>query len=201
MNASANAQRSLLRPLLGRPGVLGDNRPLAGGARRSGPAGRAYFGSLPGRGALTWKPETGSPRADGLVPFYFRSVNVYFRLTDYVVRITSDYAAGSCAFNATLRHEVVELMLNPTRMMYGFRDQVVAALNAVRLPTQNTPQWLRPNEVDAVESRYIQQVGDVIRTYRSRVSAAFQRAQAASDSPASYQNVYRQCPVDEWNRP
>jgi hypothetical protein len=154
-----------------------------------------------GRGGLTWQPETGRPRTDGQVPFYFRSVNVYFRLTDYVVRITSDYAAGSCTYNATLRHEVNEHIVNPTRIMYGFRDQVVAALNAVLLPTQNAPRWLRPNQVDTVEAEYIRQVGRIVQNYRTRVSNALRQAQAASDSPANYQTVYRQCPIEEWNRP
>jgi hypothetical protein len=154
-----------------------------------------------GKGGLTWQPETGARRGDGLVPFYFRSVNVYFRLTDYVVRITSDYAAGSCSFNATMRHEVDEHIVNPTRIMYGFRDQVVAALNAVRLPTENAPQWLRADQADAVEAGYIRQVGAVIQNYRNQVSAALRRAKDASDSAASYQQVYRQCPAEEWNRP
>ena len=117
------------------------------------------------------------------MPFYFRSVNVYFRLTDYVVRITSDYAAGSCSFNATMRHEVDEHIVNPTRIMYGFRDQVVAALNAVRLPTEHAPQWLRADQADAVEAGYIRQVGAVIQNYRNQVSAALRRAKDASDSP------------------
>ena len=131
------------------------------------------------------------------MPFYFRSVNVYFRLADYVVRTMADYAAGSGSFNATMRHEVDEHIVNPTRLMCGFRDQVVVALNAVRLPTQNAPQWLHPNQVDAVESGYIRQVGGVIQNYRKQVSAALRRAQAASASPASYQRVYRECPAEE----
>jgi hypothetical protein len=168
-----------------------------GGAHRTGHTSIDF----PGRGGLTWQPETGAPRADGLVPFYFHSVNVYFRLADYVVRILSDYAAGSCSFNATMRHEAGEHIVNPTRLMCGFRDQVAVALNAVRLPTQNAPLWLHPNQVDAVESGYIRQVGGVIQNYRKRVSAALRRAQAASDSPASYQRAYRQSPAEEWNRP
>jgi hypothetical protein len=172
-------------------------------AAPGGGAHRAGFTSIHfrGRGALTWQPETGAVRADGQVPFFFRSVNVYFRLTDYVVSISSDYPAGSCAFNATMRHELDEHIVNPTRVMYGFRDQVVAALNAVTLPTRHAPRWLHPNQVDAVEAEYIRRVGAVVQDYRNRVSAALRRAQAASDSPASYQAVYRQCPVAEWTRP
>jgi hypothetical protein len=168
-----------------------------GGAHRAGHTSISFRG----KGGLTWQPETGTPRTDGLVPFYFRSVNVYFRLTDYVVGITSDYPVGSCAYNATMRHEVDEHIVNPTRVMYGFRDPFVTALNAVRLPTQIAPQWVHPNLVNAVESGYIRQVGQVIQTYRSRVSTALRLAQAASDSPASYRRVYLQCPIEEWNRP
>ena len=168
-----------------------------------GVAQRAGYTSISfrGQGALTWAPETGAPRTDGMVPFYFLSVNVYFRLTDYVIQITSDYALASCTYNATMRHEVDEHIVNPTRIMFGFRDQVVAALNQVRLPTRNAPDWVRPDQVDATEAGYISQVGAVIRTYRQRVSAAMLQAQAASDAPDRYQTVYRQCPADEWNRP
>lgn len=168
-----------------------------GSAHRAGHTSVAFRG----RGGLTWQPENGAPRSDGLVPFYFRSVNVYFRLTDYVIAITSDYAAGSCTYDATMRHEVGEHIVNPIRIMNGFRDPVVTALNAVRLPTAMTPQWLNPNLVAAVENGYIRQVGQVIQTYRNQVSAALRQAQASSDSPASYRRVFQQCPIEEWNRP
>jgi hypothetical protein len=135
-----------------------------------------------------------------MVPFFFRSVNVYFRLTDYVVRVTSAYALGSCTYNATLQHEMNEHIVNPTRIMYEFRDPLIVALNAVRLPKQTAPRWIRPDQVEATEAEYIRQVGRVVQDFRGRVSAALRRAQAASDSPASYQAVYRQCPVEEWNQ-
>jgi len=167
-----------------------------GGTHRAGHTSIAFRG----KGGLTWQPETGTPRPDGTVPFYFRSVNVYFRLTDYVVRITSDYPAGSCAFDATMHHEVDEHIVNPVRIMFGFRDQVVTALNRVRLPTANAPQWVRRDQVDAVEAGYVRQVGAVIQDYRTRVSAALRRARDVSDSPAHYRAVYRQCPAEEWNR-
>ena len=125
-------------------------------------------------------------------------MNVYFRLTDYVVRITSDYAAGSCSFNATMRHEVDEHIVNPTRIMYGFRDQVVAALNAVRLPTQNAPQWLRADQADAVEAGYIRQVGAVIQNYRNQVSAGAPASQGRVRFPGELSaRPIRQCPAEE----
>jgi hypothetical protein len=168
-----------------------------GDARRAGHTSISFRG----KGGLTWQPETGAPRADGLVPFYFSSVNVYFRLTDYIVAITSDYPAGSCTYNATMRHEVDEHIVNPTRIMYGFRDPLVTALNAVPVPTRIAPQWVHPNQVSAVEKGHIGKVGRVIQLYRDRVSAALRTAKAASDSPASDQLVHKQCPIEEWNRP
>jgi hypothetical protein len=173
---------------------------------QSAPGGLAHRAghtsiNFQGKGALTWQPETGATRADGSIPFWFRSVNVYFRLTDYVVQISSDYPQRSCAYSATLRHEVDEHIINPTRVMYGFRDQVVTALNAVMLPTIGAPRPIRADQVTTVEAEYIRRVGRVVQDFRTRVSAELRRAQAASDSPESYRLVYRQCPVEEWNRP
>jgi hypothetical protein len=167
-----------------------------GGSHRAGHTSVSFRG----RGGLTWHPETGRPRADGMVPFFFRSVNIYFRLTDYVVQISSTYPTGSCTFDATMRHETDEHILNPTRILYGFRDPLIGALNAVQLPTQAAPRWLQPGQVDAAEAEYIRQVGRVVQDYRTRVSTALRQAQARSDSPENYQIVYRQCPVEEWNR-
>ncbi|MCH2201846.1 MAG: hypothetical protein MK102_07740 [Fuerstiella sp.] len=153
-----------------------------------------------GRGALSWRPETGAPRPDGMVPFFFQSVNIYFRLTDYVVQITSSYPVGSCTYNATLTHEIDEHILNPTRIMYGFRGPLILALNAVRLPTQTAPRWLRPDQVSPTETEYIRRTGRIVQDFRRRVSTAMRRARDASDSAESYQLVYRQCPQEEWNR-
>jgi hypothetical protein len=157
--------------------------------------------SLRGRGGLTWQPETGAPGTDGRVPFWFASVNVFFRLTDYVILISSDYAAGSCAYNATLRHEVDEHIVNPARILFRYRDRVVTTLNAVRLPTANAPRWLRPDQVDVIEEDYLRQVRRVIEAWRPRILAEMQQAQARSDSPDSYLTVYRQCTPQQWGTP
>jgi hypothetical protein len=173
---------------------------------RSAPGGLSHGAghtsiNFRGRGGLTWQSEQGTPRADGLSPFSFRSVNVYFRLTDFVVQISSDYAERSCAYTATMRHEVNEHIINPTRVMFGFRDAVVNALNVIALPTVTAPRWIRLDQAELIEGQYIQRVGRVVQDFRTRVSAALRQAQAASDSPANYGAVYRQCPIEEWNRP
>jgi len=172
---------------------------------QAAPGGRSHRAghtsiNFRGRGGLTWQPETGRPRPDGMVPFFFRSVNVYFRLTDYIIQITSAYGVGSCTYEATLRHEIEEHIVNPTRILYSFRDPLIRVLNAVRLPTEAAPRWLRPDQVEAAEAEYIRQVSRVVQEFRRRVSTALRQAQAASDAPARYQLIYRQCPVEEWNR-
>jgi hypothetical protein len=154
-----------------------------------------------GKGAVTVEPETGAARPDGLAPFYFKSVNVYFRITDLLVQISSDYPERSCAYKATLRHEIDEHIVNPTRIMFTFRDKVINALNAVPLPTAKAPRWIRPEQAPVVQKEYMDRVGAVVRDYRKRVSTAMREAQAASDAPARYRLVYGQCPVDEWRRP
>jgi hypothetical protein len=153
-----------------------------------------------GKGALTVQPEIGATRPDGRAPFYFRSINVYFRLTDYLIQITSDYPEGSCRYDATMRHEVSEHILKPIGIMNSFRDQVVTALNAIRAPSQNNPDWIRPADMDATRSGYVDQVKNVVRLYRFRISAALQQAKTDSDSPESYRAVYQQCTIDEWRR-
>jgi hypothetical protein len=154
---------------------------------------------FPGQGMLTIVgPETGRPRADGKVPFWFESVEVNFRLTDFVVQISSDYAENSCTYNATLGHEVNEHIVKPTTIMNGFRDQVVNALNAVALPTAKAPRWIRADEADKVEEEYTQAVVRVVKDYRARVSSELSKAQAESDSPDNYRLVHNQCPVQDW---
>ena len=94
-----------------------------------------------------------------------------------------------------------EHIVNPTRVMYSFRDQAVSALNAITLPTASAPRWIQPNQVEMVEREYIQRVGRVVQDVRLRISAALRKAQAASDSAANYRLVFRQCPIEEWTRP
>jgi hypothetical protein len=154
-----------------------------------------------GRGAVTWQSQTGRPRADGLVPFWFSAVNVYFRLTDCGISITSNDEAGSCSFRAAMRRKINAHFVNPTRTTRGYRDQILAALEAMPLPTEQAPRWLHPDQAAPTEARYVREVGAVIQAFRSRISVALRQSEKASDSPASYERVYREFPAEEWNRP
>jgi hypothetical protein len=151
------------------------------------------------RGAHTWQTETGAPRADGRVPFFFRDVNVYFKLTDYVISIAADQAMDAGSFRSAMRERVTKYVLTPTRVMRSLRDQLAAALKAVVLPTEEAPRWLQPREVAGVEAEYVARVGAVIQAYRSRVSTAVGRAHAAE--PASgHGAVYRLPPAAQRSR-
>jgi hypothetical protein len=147
------------------------------------------------RGAHTWQTETGAPRADGRVPFFFRDVNVYFKLTDYVISIAADQAVDAGSFRSAMRERVTKYVLTPTRVMRSMRDQLAAALKAVVLPTEAAPRWLRPAEVAAVEAEYVARVGTVIQAYRNRVSTALGRAQTAAEPTAGNGAVYRLAPA------
>ncbi len=168
-------------------------------AAPGGAVDRAGHTTIQSRGSLTWKTETGPPRSDGLVPFSFRSMKVLFRLSDYVVQITSSYRPGSCTYNATMRHEVNEHIVNPTRLLFGFRDQVVQALNKLPLPIATAPRWVRADQAAAVEAEYVKQVGGVVKDFRNKILNAMREASLASDAPKHYGLVYRQCPLEEWN--
>jgi hypothetical protein len=152
------------------------------------------------RGAHTWQTDTGAARADGRVPFFFRDVNVYFKLTDYVISIAADQAMEAGNFRAAMRERVTKYVLTPTRVMRSLRDQLAAALKSVVLPTEEAPRWLHPRDVAAVEAEYVARVGAVIQAYRNKVSTALGRAQSAAEPAANHSAVYRLRPAAERSR-
>src|SRR5580698_6096848 len=163
-------------------------------AEPGGP-GRAGHTSIrfPTPGSLVPRSEVGSARSDGKVPFFFRSVNIHFRLTDYVVGISSDYAVGSCAFNATRQHEFDEHILNPTRILYRLRDPLILGLNSIRLPTQSAPRFIAPSQAKQAEDELLTPVRRLVDSFHQRIRTTMKNAQIASDSPERYQLVHQQC--------
>jgi hypothetical protein len=153
-----------------------------------------------GRGALTFVSDTSDPRPDGTVAFFFRSVNVIFRLTDFAVAVSSDYPVGSCAYDATLRHEINAHVRGPIGIMYGFRDPLIARLNTVHVPTRAAPQRVPQADVARIQSAWQQQVFNIVGAFRRDVSRALAADRTRQDSRASYQRVYDQCPAVEWRR-
>ncbi|MFN7923145.1 MAG: hypothetical protein U0Q16_23790 [Bryobacteraceae bacterium] len=157
--------------------------------------------AFPGAGTMSVATDTGAPRADGMIPFFFRSVNIHFVLTDFEIQITSDYPPGSCAERATMGHEVSEHIVNPTRIMYAFRDPLIAALNAIPLPTERSPRWIPPGQEVQTRESLIAPVRSVVRDFRHQVSAAMHAASQESDSADHYRRVFQQCTARQWRNP
>jgi hypothetical protein len=152
-----------------------------------------------GKGVLSFAPVLGPVARTGMAPFFFQSVNIYFRLTDFAVAISSDYSVRSCAYRATLKHELDAHIRAPIQIMYGYRDRLIDRLNLIPLPTRQAPRWIHPWEIDAVQDAYEKQVYKVVSEVRAEVSAALKQDRIDQDSPANYARVYDQCPVVEWS--
>lgn len=165
-------------------------------------ANRAGFTSIhvsPG-GGPQFAPYTGTPRADGMVPFYYQSINVRFSLSDFIVKISSDYPADSCAYNVTHRHEFDAHLYRPIRIFSGYRDVVIARLNGIVVPTESNPRWVRPAEVAALRDGLEQQVNEAVSIVYQNLRMALRTARDAEDDPAHYRLVYEQCSAAEWSR-
>ena len=166
-------------------------------------ANRAGYTSVrfDGKGMLSFDSGLGSPRRDGRVPFFFNSVNVCFRLTDFDVKVSSDYPVGSCPYKVTLQHELDAHIRAPIMIMNGYRDALISKLNSILLPTVQVPRWISPSDRDSVEQAYQDPVVGAVRQIRDQVSAALRKDRADQDSPDKYKAVYDKCSVVEWTRP
>jgi len=140
------------------------------------------------------------PRADGMVPFFAQSIKVYFRLDDFVVSISKDYPAGSCAYEATRRHEFASHIDRPMRIFHSYRDILVRRLNAIPVPTERTPTWTRIQEIPRLQGSLEQRVIGAVVAVKQELLRALDADRRAQDSPSSYRLVYQQCSEEEWAR-
>jgi hypothetical protein len=135
-----------------------------------------------------------------MVPFYYRSINVRFSLSDFVVAVSSDYPHGSCAYNATKRHEYEAHLYRPIRIFLGYRDTLIAALNGIAMPTESAPRWVQPAGVAALRAGLEQQVNEAVYLVYQNLRMALHTARATEDAPEHYRLVYNQCSPAEWLR-
>lgn len=161
---------------------------------------RAGYTSAEQNARLTFVWDDGPSRPDGRVAFYAQSVNVSFRLEDFVVAVSSDYFAGSCAYRATLRHELAEHVFDPIRTFHSYRNVLINRLNAIPIPTRRTPQWLRPAEIPAWQGAVERRVAQTVGALKRELVQALRSNSLRADAPASYRLVYAQCSDDEWLR-
>jgi hypothetical protein len=161
-------------------------------------ADRAGHTSVTSRARLTIAWDTGPAGADGQVPLFAQSVTVVFRLTDFVIGITSDYAVGSCAYRATLQHELEAHVYEPIRIFHSYRDVLVRRLNGIAVPTRERPLRVAPSEVASRQAEVERPIVDAIARTKRELLRDLQRARDHHDSPASYSLVYNQCTDAEW---
>lgn len=142
--------------------------------------------------------DTLPPNASGDVGLYFRSINVNFALTDFLVAISSDFRVRSCAYQETLRHELDAHIRDPIAIFYSFRNVLIERLNVVPAPTRDRPEWwvspLVEPAVEAMGRRLQQIIGDTKR----ELAAALRTARDEHDSAASYHLVHSRCTDSEW---
>ena len=142
--------------------------------------------------------DEGPVGSDGLVPFYFESVNVYFFLKDFSVEISSDYRVGSCPYQVTREHEFESHVRRPTSLFNGYRDRVAARLNQIPLPTQQSPRRIPRGQAAATDSALMRPVVQAVGQLKEQLRQTLERDRHQQDSPAAYRLLYARCRPDEW---
>jgi len=164
-----------------------------------GAANRAGYTSVTSKARLTLAWDDGPAGADGRLPIFAQSVNVYFRLTDFLVAITSDFVARSCAYQVTLRHKLEAHIYDPIYLFHSSRDVLIRRLNAIVVPTREAP--LRVASIAEATTRQAEverQIVNAIGQTRRELVRDLQQARDRHDSAASYRLVYNQCTDTQW---
>lgn len=146
------------------------------------------------RMTIAW--DTGPPEADGRVPLFAKSVNVYYTL-DLNVAVSSDYSAQSCPYRVTLAHENSHAEAF-VRIFRESRQVLVRQLEGVDIPTRIRPALVTPNEVAMREDEIGERLKQVIIVHARQLVSAMKVDRNAKDAPAAYQAIYTRCPASEW---
>lgn len=164
-----------------------------------GAANRAGHTSVTSRARLTIAWDDGPVGADGRFPLFAQSANVYFRLTDFLISITSDLAAGSCAYQATLRHELDAHIYDPIRIFHSYRDVLIRRLGAIIVPTRAAPLVVAStSEAASRQEELERRIVGVIGQTRRELARDLEQARDRHDSTASYRTVHNQCTDAQW---
>lgn len=163
-----------------------------------GSANRAGYTSVTSKARLTIAWDAGHSGVNGQIPVFARSVNVYFRLTDFVIAISSDFTRRSCAYQTTLRHELDAHIYDPIRIFHSYRDVLIRRLNTINVPTQQTPLRMAADQVESrqemLESRIVNAIGQT----RRELVRDLRLARDRHDSAESYRLDHNQCTDAEW---
>jgi len=144
--------------------------------------------------------DDGPISANGLIPIFARSFNIYFRLSDFLIEISSHYHVTSCAYQATLRHELEAHVFDPISIFHSYRNILIRRLNIIDVPTMESPLLVSP-QLRATKQEEIEQlVVSVIGQTKREIANELRRASARHDRPSSYRLVYNQCSDAQWAR-
>jgi hypothetical protein len=176
--------------------VAPDHSQSAPGPARTG-ADRAGYTRVEVQKRASFFRDNGPARADGLVPFFFRSGNIFFWLDPIEIAVSSDYPVGSCPYRVTWQHELSHAHAY-AEIFHSFRDVLVKRLNRIELPTESSPQWVDPAVITVVGAQLERPVVDAVKQLNREMLDAMKADRAAKDSPSSYAAVYRQCSPAEW---
>jgi len=167
-----------------------------------GPTGRsanlAGYTSIKSKARLTIAWDDGSTGADGRVPIFARSVNIYFWLTDFLIAISSNFAAHSCAYQATHRHEQEAHIYDPIRIFHSFRDILIRRINVIAVPTREVPLRVASSQIESRQEEVERQIIHAISLTRRELLRDLQQARVRHDNAASYRLVYNQCTDAQW---
>ncbi len=158
---------------------------------------RAGFTRVRVRKHMTIAWGHGSARSDGKIPFFARSVNIFFRLDPIEVFLSSDYSEDSCPYQVTLEHERSHVR-DFLRIFHSYRQPLIRRLNSISFPTENNPLWVTPGNLTSLQETLSNPVVQAIREVANAMKTAMEADRNTKDSPAAYAVVYARCPTHAW---
>lgn len=122
--------------------------------------------------------------------FWVASADVDISYHQLDVNIASEYAPGSCEYEAVFDHEFQHVEV-AQEIMQPYADQISVALTSLAIPTAhlpsvaNSPEDAR-EEVEAVFTRTLHPV-------RDKINRALEVNQAVVDTKENYRRTWRRC--------
>ncbi len=147
------------------------------------------------RMSIVWG--NGSRQADGRVPLFARSVNVFYRLDPIELYVSSQYAEDGCPYRVTLAHERSHLR-DFLRIFHSGRAALLEVFSGVVVPTASAPRLVQPDDIGDVQDEIGVALATVIRTHSTQLAQKMEIDRNAKDTPAAYRILHAQCPASEW---
>jgi PEP-CTERM motif/CHRD domain len=178
------------------PSDVDHSRPRPGPA--GGSANRAGYTAVTSKARLTLAWDNGPAGPDGRISLFLQSANVYFRLTDFLVAISSDFAARSCAYQTTLRHELEAHIYDPIHIFHSYRDVLIRRLNAIAAPTREAPLRVASTRAEGARAQVERPIVDAVGLTKRELVSKLKLNRDQHDSAASYRLVYSHCTDEQW---